>query len=73
MNNSELLAELQRRIDNDDLLIFNEETREILTGADIKLRENGVHVQITLDKKEILKARNPSLRVIVLDLDDENT
>ena len=71
MNNSELLIELQRRIDNDDLLIFNEETKEILTGANLKLRENGIKVQITLDKKEILNTRNPSLHVIVLDLDDD--
>ncbi len=73
MNNSELLTELQRRIINNDLFIFNEETREMLTGADLKLRQNGDHVQITLDKKEIMKTRNPSLRVIVLNLDDEIT
>ena len=71
MNNSELLIELQRRIDSDDLLIFNEETSEILTGEDLKLRENGVKIQITLNKKEILNTRHQSLRVIVLNLDDD--
>ena len=71
MNNSELLTELQRYIDKNDLLIFNEETSEFLTGEDLKLRENGVKVQITLNKKKILTTRNPSLRVIVLNLDDD--
>ena len=67
------MIELQRRIDNDDLLIFNEETSEFLTGEDLKLQENGVKVQITLNKKNILNTRNPSLGVIVLNFDDEIT
>ena len=69
MDDSELLIELHRRIDKDALLVFNEETNEFLAGSDLKLSLNGSKLQITLNKKEILRTRNRLLRVIVLDLE----
>ena len=69
MDDSELLIELHRRIDKDNLLVFNEETNEFLSGSDLKLSLNGFKLQITLDKKEIQRTRNRLLRVIVLNLE----
>ena len=69
MDDSELLIELQRRIDKDNLLVFNEETSEFLSGIDLKLSFNGSNLQITLVKKEIQSTRNRLLRVIVLNLE----
>jgi hypothetical protein len=69
MDDSELLIELRRRIDKDNLLVFNEETSEFLSGSDLRLSLNGSKLQITLDKKEIQRTRNRLLRVIVLNLE----
>ncbi len=69
MDDSELLIELRRRIDKDNLLVFNEETSEFLSGSDLRLSLNGSKLQITLDIKEIQRTRNRLLRVIVLNLE----
>ncbi len=67
MKNTEIITEIERLIAEGNLIIFNEETRESLSGSDIEciIAMNGSAIQITLNKEQVLKSRGSGLTVIV--------